>query len=70
MIEFNEFSVLLHELNSTTTWPLEVEINVILLKCNPKIKIYHNLIDYIILFFCLHQSDLLNWVENDIFHIL
>ena len=34
MIEFNEFSVLLHELNSPTSpWPLEVKINIILVKC-------------------------------------
>ena len=35
----------------------------------PNIKIYQYLISYIILFVLL-QSDILNWVENDILHIL
>ena len=72
MIEFNEFSVLLLELNSpnyswaigSKNWYYFTQMH------NPNIKIYQYLIIYIILFFCLHQSDLLNWVEDDIFHIL
>ena len=62
MIEFNEFSVLLHELNSPTTpWPMEVKVNINFTQMhNPNIKIYQHLIIYIIPFFCLHQSDLLN----------
>ena len=36
----------------------------------PNIIIHQYLIIDIILFFCLHQSDLLNWLKNDIFHIL
>ena len=42
MIEFNKFSVLLLELNSppTTPCPLEVKINIILIKCITQMSKY------------------------------
>ena len=71
MTEFNEFSVLLFELNSPNHSLAIGSKNYYFTQMhNPNIKIYQYLIIYIILFFCLHQSDLLNWVENSIFHIL
>ena len=61
-----EFSVLLHEFNSPATpWPSEVKINVILLKfiiqTSRNIPVSNHLHNF---FFCLHQSDLLNWVRE------
>ena len=53
IIDFNEFSVLLDELNSATTpWLLEVKINIILLKCITQSSKYSSIwsLSYINLF--------------------
>ena len=62
MIEFNEFSVLLLELNSPN-YSLAIGSKnqyYFTQMHNPNIKIYQFVTIYITLFFCLHQSDLLN----------
>ena len=71
MIEFNKFSLLPLELNSPNySWAIGRKNQYYFTQMHtPSIKIYQYLISYIILFVLL-QSDLLNWVENDILHIL